>query len=415
MEKTTFDVSAVHFLLMFGYKLFSLYYPLFLVSIGFSILNVGSIYLLTYSVIAVSSVIINYYIHKFNPSKVAAFGIAGYGVFALMMIASHSLIIFYLAQIILGVSAAAWLVSLRLILMKSKTDSHSRSFGWFYSMPHYASVFAPVIGGIVIWKFGFTGVFALSVVIQFANAFYAYFRLQNTVFLSSRTEPQRRERSENIASADNFIYRSLSRYRSFGMTKKIIGIIKTDKTFIMILISILTVLILGGIYRAFFVLFLENMYFSQEEIIKFISIISIAYLPLSIVIIKIIEKLRNRKIISGGIIIEGTVTIILGIFASVMSLFGLFILMMVDSLGAMAFASGKSSYLSKKFKDHQEEASVVDTILTTIGPALGALIGGIAISYIGFQNTFLFAGIAVFSLGVISWFVKVNQESRIKN
>ena len=39
MEKTTFDVSLVHFLLMFGYKLFSLYYPLFLISIGFSILN----------------------------------------------------------------------------------------------------------------------------------------------------------------------------------------------------------------------------------------------------------------------------------------------------------------------------------------------------------------------------------------
>ncbi|MBW6441076.1 hypothetical protein K0B03_03530, partial [Patescibacteria group bacterium] len=94
-------------------------------------------------------------------------------------------------------------------------------------------------------------------------------------------------------------------------------------------------------------------------------------------------------------------------FASVMNLFGLFVLMMIDSLGAMAFASGKSSYLSKKFKDCQEEASTIDTILTTLGPAIGALIGGIAISYIGFQNTFLFGGITVFLLGVVSWFLKV--------
>ncbi|MCK5413305.1 MAG: MFS transporter, partial [Candidatus Pacebacteria bacterium] len=174
MEKTTFDVSLVHFLLMFGYKLFSLYYPLYLISIGFSVMNIGSIYMLTYFVIAVSSLTISRYIRRFNPSKVASFGIAGYGVFALMMLSAHNIYIFYLAQIILGFSAAAWLVSLRLILMKAKSESKSRSFGWFYSMPHYASVIAPLIGGAIILRFGFTGVFILSLIIQFANAFYAY-------------------------------------------------------------------------------------------------------------------------------------------------------------------------------------------------------------------------------------------------
>src|SRR5680860_1882589 len=139
MEKITFDVSLVHFLLMFGYKLFSLYYPLYLISIGFSVLNIGSIYLLTYSTIAISSLVINFYIHKFSPAKVAAFGIFGYGVFALMMLLSQNLYVFYLAQIVLGFSAAAWLVSLKFILMEAKTKNKRRSFGWFYSMPHYAA------------------------------------------------------------------------------------------------------------------------------------------------------------------------------------------------------------------------------------------------------------------------------------
>ncbi|MBW6441275.1 MFS transporter, partial [Patescibacteria group bacterium] len=337
MEKTTFDVSLVHFLLMFGYKLFSLYYPLFLISNGFSILNVGSIYLLTYSVIAVSSVIINYYIHNLNPSKVASHGIAGYGIFALLMLLGSNIYVFYFAQIVLGISAATWLVSLRLILMRSKTDSKSRSFGWFYSMPHYASAIAPLIGGVVILKFGFVGVFVLSVLIQFANAIYAYKRLNGNSLSSDKRIPHK---LPGKSLKKNYI--------------KVFRIIKSDGTFVMILMSILTFLILGGIYRAFFVLFMEDLSFSETDIIRFISIISVMYLPLSILLIKIIEKLRNKKIISGGIIIEGIVTIVLGIFASVMNLFGLFVLMMIDSLGAMAFASGKSSYLSKKFKDCQE-------------------------------------------------------------
>ncbi len=388
MEKTTFDVSLVHFLLMFGYKLFSLYYPLYLISIGFSVMNIGSIYLLTYSVIAISSLAINHYIRKFNPSKVAAFGIAGYGVFALMMLLSRNIYVFYLAQIVLGFSAAAWLVSLKLILMKSKSKSKSKSFGWFYSMPHYASVVAPLIGGAVILKFGFTGVFILSLVIQFANAFYAYSRLSGNENISHNNKECRKEGPKN-----NY--------------KKIYHETKKDGVLIFLLISVFSALILGGIYRAFFVIFLENLSFSQNDVIKFIALASVAYLPLSVIVIKIIEKLKNRKIISGGIIAEGFFTIILGAFSSVMNLFGFFVVMTVGSLGALATGSGKSAFLSRRFQKCKEEASVIDTILATLGPALGGLIGGVAISSLGFEKTFLFAGIIVFILGTISWFIKV--------
>ena len=413
MGKTTFDVSLVHFLLMFGYKLFSLYYPLFLISIGFSILNIGSIYLLTYSVIAISSIIINFYIHRFNPSKVAAVGIAGYGIFAFMMLLSHNIYVFYLAQIVLGFSAAAWLVSLKLILMKSKTKSKSCSFGWFYSMPHYAAAIAPAVGGLVIWKFGFTGVFLLSVLIQFANAFYAYARLNGRTcdwFHNSN----KAMRKGSIYSKFLLKWESLKwKHNKINIRKNyndILKIIRSDRAFTLILIFLFSVLILGGIYRAFFILFLESLYFSQEEIIKFIAISSIAYFPLSIIIIKIMGKLKNIKIISGGMVIEGTATIILGVFVNAMNLLGLFMVMMTDTLGALLLGSGKSALLSKKLKKYQEEASTMDTVITTLGPAFGGFVGGIAISYIGFQNTFLIAGTIVFILGVTSWFCNMRDH-----
>ncbi|MCK5084927.1 MAG: hypothetical protein KAQ64_04710, partial [Candidatus Pacebacteria bacterium] len=94
------------------------------------------------------------------------------------------------------------------------------------------------------------------------------------------------------------------------------------------------------------------------------------------------------------------------IFANAMNLLGLFMVMMIDTLGALLLGSGKSALLSKKLKNYQEEASTMDTVITTLGPAIGAFIGGIAISYVGFQYTFLIAGVIVFMMGLTSWFCK---------
>ena len=48
IEKLTKDATFTHFFLMFGYKLFSFYFPLFLVARGLSLPEVGYTYLLIY-------------------------------------------------------------------------------------------------------------------------------------------------------------------------------------------------------------------------------------------------------------------------------------------------------------------------------------------------------------------------------
>ncbi|MFZ2970210.1 MAG: MFS transporter [Minisyncoccia bacterium] len=398
IEKATFDVSAVHFLLMFGYKIFSLYYPLFLVSIGLSVIKVGWVYLLIYGTIAIAAVGANFWIHKINPAKAAAAGIFGYGVYALLMLFNTSVIIFYAAQILLGISAALWLVSLKSIIIESRPENYNSSFGWFYSAPEYASALAPAIGGLVIYKFGFEGVFTLSVLIQFSNAFYAYFKLRNIKAANIKT-PGLSQESQIFD-----LKRLKANYQAIFCS------LKKDKITSFALAIIFIALILGGIYRPYFVLFLKDLNYSQNDIISFFSLLSLLFIPLSWIAIKFIGKISSLRNISFGVMADGIVFIIIGLWSSFLNSIGVFTLLLIDSIAGLMVGSGKSGMMAKKFVRFKEEASTIDTIIVTLGPALGGILGGVAISYFGYQYTFLAMGIIVTLLGLAFMFYNSKKK-----
>lgn len=384
IEKTTFDVSVVHFLLMFGYKLFSLYYPLFLVSIGLSVINVGWVYLLIYGTISVASFGVNLWIHKIHPAKTVTFGILGYGIYALLMLFNPGIVIFYASQVLLGISAALWLVSLKSIIIESRPKNFNSSFGWFYSAPEYASALAPAVGGLIIWKFGFEGVFALSVLIQLINAFYAYFKLRD---IRSSGSAHRPEVFDLKKFREN--YRSVFKY------------FKKDCAVSFALFVIFIALILGGVYRTYFVLFLKELNYGQGEIIGFISLLSVLFIPLSWIVIIFIGKISSFRNISYGVLADGIIFIIIGLWSGLINYFGMFMLLLMDLAAGLMVGSGKSGMMAKKFAKFKEEASTIDTIIVTLGPALGGILGGVVISYIGYQKTFLFMGIIVVLLGLV--------------
>src|SRR3989344_7425386 len=179
IEKITRDVALSHFLLMSGYKLYSFYFPIYLVAESFSLAQVGYANFLIYLPIAIFAPIAGFLNHKINPAVLSSLSIFGYGVHALGMIVFPNIFIFYLFQIILGISAALFFVSSRAILMSSQLENYHRSFAWFYSADLYAAALSPALGALVIWKFGFLGVFALALFLQFFNAIFCYFRLKN--------------------------------------------------------------------------------------------------------------------------------------------------------------------------------------------------------------------------------------------
>ncbi|MBU0546777.1 MAG: MFS transporter [Patescibacteria group bacterium] len=377
IEKITRDIAISNFLLMFGYKLFSLYLPLFLVAKNFSILQIGYTNFLIYLPIALLAPIIGFLNHKVNPAILVTIGVIGYGIYALGMIIFPNLFTFYLFQIILGISAALFFVSSRAILMGSKLENPDTAFAWFYSSPSYADAIAPVVGAFFIWKFDFIGVFILSLILQFLNAIFCFFQLRN----------QTKHLTETITvkeSNQNYL--------------KVIQIISWKNIFPFILISFF-VLILAGFNNTFFVLFLKNFGWSQNQILAFNSIISLIFLPISLWIIKQVAKFPSKINICHGSQIVGVFSILLGGLASILNFYLAFFIIIGKYIGGLMTGSGRSGLLTTKLKKFPEESAAVDTIFSPLATAFGALIGGLLIPILGYPLIFIFGGVLIFFFG----------------
>ncbi|HNY35833.1 MAG TPA: MFS transporter [Candidatus Pacearchaeota archaeon] len=379
IEKVAKNVTFVHLPLMFSYKLFSLYFPLYLLEKNFSLVQVGYTNFLIYLPIALFSPIAGYLNHKINPAILASLGVLGYGLYSLGMIFFPNLFVFYLLQIILGISAALFFVSSRAIMMGSNLKNPDKAFAFFYSVPSYADALAPAIGALLIWKFGFIGVFAASVVFQILTSMYCFFSL--------------RKDSEKLTE-DIEVHESVKNYSKIFKTMKLKGTLP-------LIITSFLVLIISGFNNTFFVLFLKNINWSQNQILIFSSLISIVYLPLSYLVIKIIKK-KSVSNISYGSQIVGIFSIILGASVSFLNFYLAFIIMLGKNVGGLIANSGRSGLLTTKLKKYPEESAAIDTIFSPLSTAFGALIGGLIIGPLGYPLIFATSGVLIFTCGLLS-------------
>jgi len=387
IEKVVKDTTISHFLLMFGYKIFAIYFPLFLIAKGFSLPEVGYIYLLIYLPIALFSPLVGWFCHKINPAILATVGILGYGIYALGMILIPSLDnfifngIFYFWQILLGISASLFFVSMKIILMSSSLENPDRAFGWFYTAPYYADAIAPAIGALFIWKFNFIGVFIFSLIIQIFTAIFCFSRLKKSKIRSSFLSPT----IEKV----KFNY------------QKIFQIIKNKNILFPIIIS-LSVLLLSGFYRSFFVLSLKDVLsWSQSSILLFVSVFSILFLPISLLIIKYLGNSKSEKNIFQGGITVGISSILFGALLPVLNFFSILLINLSKSVGSLITNSSRSGLLSRELKENIEEAGAIDTIFSPFGAALGALISGVLIGFLGYNLLFIFGGIFVVLVSLV--------------
>lgn len=294
--------------------------------------------------------------------------------------------LFYLLQIFLGLSAALFYASSKAILVNANLENPDRAFAWYYSAATYAQAIAPAIGALAIWKFGFTGVFALSIILYIANALFSFGRLNSHI--------------KNVAiETTGFKPASVSSYR------KVFGLLEEKSTLFLILASF-AVLVLGGFYHAFFVLFLrQNLAWSQNEILIFNSLLSLAFLLASFTAIKFIERFKSEKNILQGSVVVGIFSILFGLLAPFLNFLAVFAIKISDSVGNLIAESGRSGLLARKLKNYPSEAGAIDTIFSPLGTALGALLGGVLVLYLDYPTIFILGGIFVAVLAITGKFL----------
>ncbi|PIP24601.1 MAG: hypothetical protein COU41_00975 [Candidatus Nealsonbacteria bacterium CG10_big_fil_rev_8_21_14_0_10_36_228] len=382
IEKVTRDATITHFLLMFGYKLFSLYFPLFLIARGFSLPEVGYNYLLIYLPIALFAPLVGFFNHKINPAILATVGILGYGIYALGMILIRAPALFYFWQVILGISAALFFVSARAILISSPLENYDRAFGWFYSAPFYADATAPAVGALFIWKFNFIGVFIFSLILQIFTAIFCFIQLKK----------------QGIKPLNKFF--NFQRFKE--NYQKIFQKIKRRDVLSPISISF-SVLLVSGFYQAFLVLFLKDLlHWSQNLILVFVSVFSFLFLPVSLLLINRLTRFKSEKNIFQGGIITGIFSILFGAMVPMINFFNILLINFGRVAGDLICNSGRSGLISQKLKENPEEAGAMDTIFSPLGIALGALISGSIIGFLGFQLLFIFGGIFIIVVGILT-------------
>lgn len=380
IEKISRDATLIHFFLMFGYKLFSFYFPLYLVAKSFSVSQVGYANFLIYLPIAFFAPLVGFLNHRLNPAVLTALGILGYAVYGLGMILFQSMTTFYFFQILLGVSASLFFVSSRAILMGSKLENPDRAFAWFYSAPSYADAVAPAVGALFIWKFGFTGVFIFSLILQFFNAVFCFTSLRKrTSQLTEKIKIQEVSR--------NYL--------------KVVEKIKYKDTLPYLFISFL-VLILAGFNNTFFVLFLKELNWSQNQILIFNSVLSLVFLPLSLWAIKRVARFRSEVNVCQGSQITGIFSFALGGLAGILNFYLTSLIMLGSYLGGLMTFSGRSGLMTTRLKEYPEESAAVDTIFSPLATAVGALVGGLIIGPFGYPLIFMVSGIFIFLSGTLA-------------
>jgi len=390
IEPIAKNLSFSHFFLSFGYKIFSLYFPLFLVFKVLSFQQVGYTYLLIYLPIALFAPISAFLCSRFNSFILIVLGSLGYLFYSVGMLLNVNLFIFYLFQIFLGISASLFFVASRNLLV-ALSEKPDKSFGWFYSIPSYADVLGPVVGAILIWKFSFTGVFIFSVLIHLFNVFYSS-------GLFKKHDVSKTIKKENFSKIKSDYFSIFSRFGDFKI--------------LIILFLIFLILLLTGFYRAFFVLFIKNsLGWSQDKILFFLALNSLVFIPISWWVIKIIGVQKSRKNILQGSIINGLTTLVLGLWYQFFNFTSLFVLEIIDGVGGLMIGSGKSGFLARHFKKFSQEVSAFDTMFSSLGVSLGSLLGGFLLKYFQFPIIIQWFGSALVILTLFIIFLDWQNKS----
>ncbi len=350
IKKPIFIIPIIHFLLLSGYKLFSLYYPLFLDLKGFSLSYIGLNYFIIYFCVGFFSLLF-LLLKKGNIKVLLAISVFGYSFYSISMLFVSTLFQFLLMQVLLGFFSGLFYVSTRGIIL-FKTKARTSEFQYFYLAPLISAILAPIIGGILIFIGNFPLAFLSSTFIYFITLF-PIFKLEKVEFLEEKIK--------------------------FKIKNK------------RVLVLPFVVMCLVGFYRGFFVLFLKNFGLTINQIIYLFFFANlILFLPLFFSARKL-DYYDNKSLFFYFSIVFAITTILLGFVQSLVFIFILYLFEFSLSI----FLRSEKSFLFGRLHIFKKQRSIVDTAIESFGVAFGALLGGLLLIYFTLSNLFIIFGVGL--------------------
>jgi Arabinose efflux permease len=376
------DVARVHFALMFGYRLFSLYYPLFLFSQGLSLVQIGQAYLFIYLPIALAAPPVGFLTRLIHPAIMVVAGCLGYGAYALGMLFFGNTGVIFAWQIELGLSAALFFTASRALLMAHSNGDAERGFSWFYNAPYWAGALAPLAGAFIIWKFGFGAAFQISAAICVYAALLAAGMSEHPWRLNRGDSPLRRFARDWRASLK-------------------LAFSKTAGAFVMVSFAVALV---ESLLHPFFILFLkDDIGWANQQVIWFTAISAAVFSVFYFFVLRRWQTGNPRQNIKRGGIITGIATMAFGFFMPVLSYLSVFAIEFARTIGGFLCGTGRSVLLAKELDGRPAEGGALDTIFSPLAIALGSFLGGYAIIWLGYQWLFLLSGAVVIFAVLLSY------------
>ncbi|MCU0653624.1 MAG: hypothetical protein MUD10_05195 [Candidatus Pacebacteria bacterium] len=379
------DVTLVHFALMSGYRLFSLYYPLFLAAQGFSLTQIGKAYFFIYLPIALGAPLAGFLTRIIHPAIMIAAGCLGYAAYALGMVFFDGAAIVYLWQIALGLSAAMFFTASRCLLMFNSDNDAESNFSWFYNAPYWAGVIAPALGAVIIWQFGFKAAFEISVAVCLYAAALA-------------------------AGMVGYPWHKTNRdlaWKKFATSwNRSVKLVSKGSIGALVALSFV-VAVAGSLTDPFFILFLKNnLRFDQTQVLHFMVLSAAVFSIFYFFVLKHWQTGDPRTSIKRGALGSGVFTVVLGLLVPVLSYASAFAVQFARGIGEFLTGTGRSSLLTRELRGHPSEAGALDTVFSPLSIALGSFAGGYLVEWMGYQNLFIFAGgailVAVFAVNFLN-------------
>jgi predicted MFS family arabinose efflux permease len=373
------EAALVHFTLMAGYRLFSLFYPLFLAAQGLSLIQIGQAYLFIYLPIALAAPLAGFLTRIIHPALLAGAGCLGYGAYALGMVFFGGTGMALAWQAELGLAAALFFTGIRVLLIARGRGDDERNFELFYNAPYWAGALAPALGALVIWRFGFSAAFGISALVC-ALAALLCFGMVNYPWRSAK----------NKIPKPGFWF-EWRRAVGAVFSKKIGAFI--GLSFVVSLAEYLT--------HPFFVLFLkDNIGLSQNQVLQFMALSALVFSLFYFFVLRR-RKLKNPSVeIRKGGVFAGAATLL---FAPLMPWLNYGLVFMLEfgrAAGGFLAGAGRSAVLARELKKHPAQAGALDTVFSPLAVALGSFSGGYLIQWLGYQWLFFGAGAMVFLLSI---------------